>query len=109
MAFLGGVVTVKLFDYIRSMNVPWLRIASWGGVAVIVLGCAGTIGLLRNKAYEEDFRVLGMWTDVEKDHIWTKRDEFTKSPLSYVGTIITSITVIALLGMSAAASKKATV
>lgn len=109
VAFLSGVIIVKLFDYVRGMNVVWLKAASWAGVAVIVLGCLGAITLARDKTYEDDFRVLGVWTDVEKDHIWIKRDEFMKSPLSYLGTMITSVTVIAMLGMTVAANKKATV
>jgi hypothetical protein len=109
-AFLIGVVTMKLFGYVRRMEAHWLGVASWGGIAVIVLGCVGTITLLRQKVYDgEQNRVLGLWTGVEKDQIWAKRDEFLASSSSYLGTIISSVTVIAMLGILMSANKKVAV
>jgi hypothetical protein len=111
VAFLGGILILKVFDRARlAAKSKWVNWLAWVGMGIVLLGTTGTIGLLRERVYKNsDMRVLGLWTGVEKDQIWEKRDEFLASPLANVGTVVSSITVIGMVGMVVLAERKVVV
>jgi hypothetical protein len=101
LAFLVAIVVVKAFEKFGKRGIGWV------GIGVIMIASIVVTGSMMGREYDNDFRVLGMWTDVEKDRIWVKRDEFLRSPLAYLGTVISSFTLIGLFGLGLMANKQA--
>jgi hypothetical protein len=96
-----AIVVVKAFEKFGKRGIGWV------GIGVIMIASIVVTGSMMGREYDNDFRVLGMWTDVEKDRIWVKRDEFLRSPLAYLGTVISSFTLIGLFGLGLMANKQA--
>jgi len=112
LAFLIGVVTVKVVDYLRfykgsespnpiSSGLIWLNHNYFFNILLIVILAGLISGILfgRPRLQEGNEAVLGIWTGVERGQIWIARDRFdgTSQTLGFTITLI-SVSSLGVLG-----------